>query len=415
MPQINRSGKEGTEAGMNKYLARQPIFDKNQEVFAYELLYRSGQCDEYSNTDGDQATTEVITSSLLLIGLDTLTRGKKAFINFTRNLLENGVADLLPNELVVIEILENIEPDEKILKACKLLKEKGYLLALDDFSYDHKFKPLIDLADIIKVDFKATGPEERKAIIKRIGKNKKYLAEKVETREEFEFALGIGYSYFQGYFFSKPVIVEGKDISGNKLFYIQLLKGLYSQEIDFQQMENIFKKDLALSYKLLKYINSAAFSFRTEIHSINQALVMLGQKGISKWVSLVALKGIGEDKPNELLVTSVCRAMFCELIAPKVGLANRCSDLFLMGMFSLIDAFLDQPLSVVLSKLPISMDIMDALLGEQCLFNDVYNLALFYEQGDWEKLQVITVKLGLDEAEATRLYIESLAMANQMI
>lgn len=400
---------------MNKYLARQPIFNKNQEVFAYELLYRSGLCDGYSNTDGDQATTEVIANSLLLIGLDTLTRGKKAFINFTRNLLENRVATLLPSELAVVEILENIEPDDKILAACKVLKEMGYLLALDDFSYDHKFKPLIQLADIIKVDFMVTGTEERKAIIRRIGKNKKYLAEKVETREDFELALEMGYSYFQGYFFSKPVIIEGKDIPGNKLTYIQLLKELYSKQIDFQQIECIFKRDVSLSYKLLRYINSAIFSFRAEIHSINQALAMLGQKGLRKWLSLVALKGIGEDKPDELIVISVCRAMFCELIAPKVGLANRCSDLFLMGLFSLIDAFLDQPKFAVLTKLPISMEIIDALLGKQSLFNDVYNLVVYYEQGDWENLQATTAKLGLDEAEAAKLYIESLAMANQMI
>ena len=291
----------------------------------------------------------------------------------------------------------------------------GYLLALDDFSHDHKFKPLIQLADIIKVDFMVTGTEERKAIIRRIGKNKKYLAEKVETREDFELALEMGYSYFQGYFFSKPVIIEGKDIPGNKLTYIQLLKELYSKQIDFQQIECIFKRDVSLSYKLLRYINSAIFSFRAEIHSINQALAMLGQKGLRKWLSLVALKGIGEDKPDELIVISVCRAMFCELIAPKVGLANRCSDLFLMGLFSLIDAFLDQPKFAVLTKLPISMEIIDALLGKQSLFNDVYNLVVYYEQGDWENLQATTAKLGLDEAEAAKLYIESLAMANQMI
>lgn len=399
---------------MNHFVARQPIFDQNQEVSAYELLYRSELYNGYTNPDGDRATTDVITNSLLLIGLDTLTRGKKAFINFTRNLLENEVATLLPTGLTVIEILEDIEPDEKILEACKRLKKMGYQLALDDFTYDHKFKPLIELADIIKVDFKVTGTEERKAIINRIGKNKKYLAEKVETREDFIHALEIGYSYFQGYFFSKPIIVSGKDIPGNKLIYLQLLKDLHSQGFDFDQIESLFKRDVSLSYKLLKYINSASFSLRSEINSIKQALVMLGQKEVGKWLTLVALKGIGEDKPDELFVTSICRAIFCELIAPKVGLYNCRSDLFLLGMFSLIDAFLGQPLSTILTGLPISIEIKKALLGEQSLFKDVYNLVLFYEKGDWENLHEITVKLGLDEAEVIRFYIDSLEMVNQI-
>lgn len=401
---------------MNHYVARQPIFDPNLEVFAYELLYRSGLSNGYSNPDGDQATTEVITNSLLSIGLDTLTRGKKAFINFTRNLLLNEMATFLPNELAVVEILEDIEPDEEILAVCKTLKKMGYLLALDDFVYSHKFIPLIEMADIIKVDFKETDAEERKAIIKRIGKNKiKFLAEKVETTEDFTHALEMGYSYFQGYFFSRPIIVSGRDIPSNKLIYLQLLKELHSQEFDFDHIEGLFKKDVSLSYKLLKFINSANFSFRTEINSIKQALIMLGKKGISKWLSLVALKGIGEDKPDELLVTAICRAIFCELIASKVGLANQRSDLFLMGMFSLIDAFLDQPLSTILTELPISKEIKNALLGEQSLFQAVYQLVLFYEKGDWENLHEMTVQLGLDEAEVIGFYIESLEMANRML
>ncbi|MCG9968214.1 HDOD domain-containing protein [Pelotomaculum terephthalicicum JT] len=399
---------------MRHYVARQPIFDQNQEVFAYELLYRSALYNGYSNEDGGRATTEVITNSLLLIGLDTLTRGKKAFINFTGNLLENEVATLLPAGLAVIEILEDSEPDEKVLEVCKKLKKMGYQLALDDFVYEQKFAPLIELADIIKVDFKVTGAAERKAVINRLGKNKKFLAEKVETREEFTQALEIGYSYFQGYFFSKPIIVSGKDVPGNKLIYLQLLQDLHSQEFDFEQIESLFKRDVSLSYQLLKYINSASFSFRSEINSIKQALVMLGQKEISKWLSLVALKGIGEDKPDELFVTSICRAIFCELIAPKVGLSHSRSDLFLLGMFSLIDAFLDQPLSGILTGLPISMEIKKALLGEQSLFKDVYNLVLFYERGDWENFHEISVKLGLDEAEVIRFYIDSLEIVNQI-
>lgn len=400
---------------MNQYVARQPIFDQKKDVFGYELLYRSSSSENYSCLDGDRATTEVITNSLLLIGLDTITRGKKAFINFTKNLLEDGTATLLPQEIAVIEILEDIEPDERIIAACRSLKKKGYLLALDDFVYDGKFIPLIELADIIKVDFMGTEAEERKKIIGRIGRDKKFLAEKVETREDFEQALEAGYSYFQGYFFSKPVIISGRDIPGYKLTYFQLLKDLYSQEFEFDHIENIIKRDVSLSYKLLKYINSAIFCFRSEINSIKQALVVLGQKGIKKWLTLVALKGIGREKPDELLITAICRALFCESIAPKIDLSNRSSDLFLMGMFSLIDAFLDQQLSTILNELPISKEIKNALLGEQSEFKNVYDLVLFYEKGDWENLLVITEKLKLSETEIMECYIQSLEMVNQIL
>jgi EAL and modified HD-GYP domain-containing signal transduction protein len=400
---------------MEIYVARQPIFNKQQEVYAYELLYRSGANKFYSSLNGDQASSEVITNSFLLIGLETLTRRKKAFINFTRNLLENDVATLLPNDLIVVEILQDIEPDEKMLAACRKLKELGYLLALDDFLYDDIFKPLLDLVDIIKVDFLTTPVEQRRAVVQRIEPHKAlFLAEKVETREDFVQAVEMGYSYFQGYFFSKPDIVSGRDIPSFKLTYLKILQEINKPELDFDRLEKLIKMDVSLSYKLLKFINSLAFGFRSEIRSIRQALVLLGKKEISKWLSLISLKSIGENKPDELIITAICRAKFCELIAPRVGLKNRNSDLFLMGMFSLMDAFLDQPLSDILAQLPISEDIKTALLGGKSRFRDIYELILAYETGDWERLSRKAAKLELEEKEVKEFYLNSLEVSNQI-
>ncbi len=400
---------------MEIYLARQPIFNRRQEVYAYELLYRSGNDKFYSALDGDQASSEVITNSFLLIGLETLTRKKKAFIDFTRNLLENDVATLLPNDLIVVEILQDIEPDEKILEACRKLKELGYLLALDDFVYHEKFKPLISLADIIKVDFLTTPAAERRELVQRIGpRNALFLAERVETREDFEQAVEYGYSYFQGYFFSRPHILTGRDIPSFKLTYLKILQEINKPDIDFDRLEMLIKTDVSLSYKLLKFINSLSFGFYSEIHSIKQALVLLGKKEIYKWLSLVSLKSIGENKPDELIITAICRARFCELIASAVGLRDRSSDLFIMGMFSLIDAFLDQPLDDILSALPISEDIKFALLGGQSRFRDVYELVLAYETGDWEKLSRKTALLELEERKVRESYISALEMSNQI-
>jgi len=400
---------------MEIFVARQPIFNCRQEVYAYELLYRSGAKKFYSTLNGDRASSEVITNSFLLIGLETLTRGKKAFINFTRNLLENDVAMLLPKDHIVVEILEDIEPDEKILAACRKLKELGFLLALDDFISAEKFKPLIELVDIIKVDFLKTPPEERSAIVKKVGRKRTlFLAEKVETKEDFLQAAESGYSYFQGYFFSKPDLLAGRDIPSYKLTYLKILQELNKQEIDFDRLEKLIKTDVSLSYKLLRFINSLYFGFYSEIRSIKQALVLLGQKEIYKWLSLIALKSIGENKPDELIVAAICRAKFCELLAPSVGLKHRSSDLFLMGMFSLIDAFLDRPLNEALGELPISDEIKDALLGGQSRFRDVYELVLAYEAGDWEKLSRKAARLELEEREIKEVYINSLEYTNQI-
>ncbi len=398
------------------FVARQPILDARQKVFAYELLYRSGLENFYSAVDGSQASASVIDNAFFIIGLDNLTRGKRSFINFTESLLTDDIATYLPKKSVVIEILEDIEPTKEVIEKCRQLKEMGYLLALDDFVYADKFLPLIELADIIKVDFFNTDWEEREAIIKRIDRgNIRFLAEKVETREEFERALKLGYSYFQGYFFSKPVIVSGKDIPVAQQTQFQLLQEVNKEEMDFDKVECLIKADLSLTYKLLRFINSIHFSFISEIHEIKQVLAMLGQKNISKWLSFIILKNIATDKPDELAVTAICRGKFCELLAPKVGLKYREADLFLLGMFSLVDAFLDQPLAIILEELPISQEIKDALLEKKNKFRDVYELIVAYERGNWEVFSAQAKQLKVAEKDVRDLYFKSLQLSSQAL
>ena len=397
------------------FVARQPIFDTTQEVYGYELLYRSGAGKFYSSLDGDSAASEVITNSFLLIGLETLTRGKKAFINFTRHLLENETATLLPNESIVVEILEDSPPDAKMIDACFKLKELGYHLALDDFRNDHRLEPLLDLVDIVKVNFLTTPLAQREAIIQKIGTRRvKFLAERVETREDFDHALELGYTFFQGYFFSKPLIVSGRDIPSFKLTYLKILQEVNRDDFNYDRLESLIKRDISLSYKLLKFINSMAFGFRSEIRSIKQALVFLGQKEISKWLSLIALKSIGDYKPDELVVTALCRARFCELMASLTSMQGRSSDLYLMGLFSMVDAFFDMPIDTILADLPLAGDIKRALLGEEGQLRDVYELVLAYEKGDWDELGRKASRLGLDEREVKEFYLQSLEQANEI-
>lgn len=202
---------------MEAFVARQPIFDRNLDIFGYELLFRSGHDNFYDGMDENAATSSVIYNSLSVIGIENLTANKRAFINFPYEMLINGAASTLPKESVVIEILENVYPDHDIINECRKLKQLGYMLALDDFILKPEYQPLIELADVIKIDFLLTKSEEREPIIKKINSSKiKFLAEKVETKEEYEQAYKLGYSYFQGYFLSKPVIIRGIDIQSNK-------------------------------------------------------------------------------------------------------------------------------------------------------------------------------------------------------
>jgi len=400
---------------MEIFVARQPIFDRKERVFAYELLYRQGTQNYYNGMDGDQATLDVITNSFLTIGMKTLTGGRRAFINFTTNLLKNQTAYLLPSNLVVIEILENIEPNSDIILACQKLKKAGYLMALDDFVFEEKFRPLIDLADIIKIDFSITKGNNRTDIVKHLSSPKlKFLAEKVETREDFNQALHAGYSFFQGYFFSKPIVVVGKNISPAKVNGLRLMKAINNPEADFGEIENIIKEDVSLSYNLLKVINSAAFGLKMKINSVKQAIALLGLSNIRKWSSIVTLQTMGEDKSNELTVNSLVRAAFGEALAHRTELKEEASNVFLMGMFSLMDAFLDRPLAEVLDELPLTGDIKRALLGVNNRFSPIYNLILAYEKADWSILMRCIQRVGLDESEITTLYFQALSTANQL-
>ncbi len=402
---------------MEVFVARQPIFDRQQKVYAYELLFRSGfEQNYFDHWDGDASSKQVLTSSFLSIGMETMTNGKKAFINFTRKLLLDQVASIFPRNLVVIEILENVEPDEEIISACKNLKDLGYLLVLDDFVFAPGYESLIDLVDIIKVDFIQTQGTERGTVIHDVGASRiEYLAEKVETQEDFEQAVDFGYSYFQGYYFSKPQIIAGRDIPTYKLNYLQILNEINQPEVDFDELAKVLKQDLSLSYKLLNYLNSSYFGFDNKIRSIKHALSLLGIRESQKWLSLFALQIIGKDKSQELLAISLTRANSCEMIAPPIGNKNRASEHFLMGLFSMIDALLDQPLADILVKLPLADDIKTALLGEKNHVWDVYELVVSYEKGDWLNFSEYAARLGLKEMELLDIFLKAFENATQNI
>lgn len=398
---------------METYIARQPIFDLHKRVYGYELLFRSGLDNIFKQEDPDQASSQVIIDSFFLHNISALTGRKRAFINVTRDLLLKEYLLLIPRQLVVVEILENIDPDSEVIAACKKLKKAGYLLAMDDFVYGEKYKPFMDLADFIKIDFLSTAEKERKSLPQNfsplgIG----FLAEKVETPATFQEALESGYTYFQGNFFSKPTIIPGKDLPGYKLHYFRIIQEINRPEISFERLEELIKKEISLSYKLFRYINSAFFGLKNKVHSIKHAMALLGEKEVKKWLSFITLASIGEDKPEELAVQAIIRARFCESLAPHVGLPSRADGLFLMGMFSLLDAFLDRPLSDLLMEIPLDTDIKKALLGEENRFGELYQCVLAYERGEWGKLSEHGKKFKITEALLSQLYLGAVEWAS---
>lgn len=394
---------------METFIARQPIFDRNQKVYGYELLFRSGLENIFLHTNPDQASSKVIADSFLLFGLSKLTGGRRAFINVTEDILLEGYLHLFPKEFVVVEILENVNINSKVIKASEKLKKDGYLIALDDFVYEESYNSLLKLADFVKVDFLSTDGERHKTLIKDFSAyGPRFLAEKVETPLSFREAKILGYEYFQGYFFKKPDVLKSKDIPGFKLHYLRLLQEIHRPELDLKALEKIIKQDVSLSYKLLRYINSAYYNLPNQISSILQAIALLGEREIRKWCSFIALAHMGMDKPEELLMESILRAKFCESMAVAMHLFSQKEDLFLMGMFSLLDAFLDRPISGILEGLPINIEIKKALLGEKNGFRKVLDTFQSYQKGEWNEISEYALKFNIDEESISRIYWDSL-------
>ncbi|MZP31404.1 HDOD domain-containing protein [Heliobacterium undosum] len=395
---------------MQNFLARQPIYDANHDIVAYELLFRSGIENVYKHADGDYATKGVISDAFSLIGIQRMTGGKPAFINFTRNLLLEDVAFLLPKDLVVVEILEDVEPDKPVIDACIRLKIAGYKIALDDFVFQEKYLPLLDLADIIKVDFLTTPSPERLALIKRCAKRPKmkFLAERVEGLKDFKEGMSMGYTLFQGYFFSKPEVISSRDLPHCSIGNLSVVKELSRPDLELEDLEEIIKRDVSLTYKLLKFINSSLFGFSTRIESIRHAISLLGKKEVTRWVTLITFRQMCDISFPHLIETSLLTAKCCEMLAPDLGLKGRSSDLFLLGLFSMLDVLFNKPFEEILTDLPISDDIKTALCGQPNRIRWILLAVQSYRDGDWEQFSLNCARLSLSEDIFPKVFLSAL-------
>jgi EAL and modified HD-GYP domain-containing signal transduction protein len=397
------------------FVARQPIFDRNRRVWGYELLFRSSATQtKFDGTEATSATRQVISNSMLSIGLDKLLQGKQAFINFGREMVLQDWYSALPKESTVIELTEDIEPDGEVVAAVRGMRERGYRIALDDFQSSPGMDPLIQMAHVIKVEMQTPKAQQEVMLREFHARGIRMLSEKVETDSEYRWALSAGYDYFQGHFFARPVVVKGTQIPANKLQCLQLLQEAHRAEVDFTRLTSLVSRDVSFSYKLLRYANSARFGRNTEIHSIRRALVALGECGIRRWIAIAALPTIAGDKPRELITQSLVRGRFCELLAGGQGIEDQA---FLVGLFSMLDALLDRPLEDALDELGLAPPLESVLRGqasEDSPLNRIYQLVRRYEVADWDEVERLAGQLGTPAEQVGAAYREALPWADEM-
>ena len=398
------------------YVARQPIVDANRRVYAYELLFRAGLDDLcFPDVDLNEASLQVLHNAFVTLGVDRMLSGRLAFVNVPASLLLSGRLCALPSDRLVLELLETIEVTEAIVEACRDLKERGFTIGLDDFVDEKKWEPLLALVDFVKVSFRSTPPAERKRLAHRLHpRGLQLLAEQIETRDEFEEAVELGYAYFQGYFLFRPETVTGREIRGFKLSYLRLLQAVSASELSRDEVEALIKRDASLSHLLLRYLNSAAFPWRGPIESIRHALQLLGDDNLRHWAALLALGAVGQDKPQALLVASAIRGRFCEALAPLARFEGRAPELFLLGVLSLLDALLNRPMRDALEPLHLAPQLVDALTGGASDLCGVLDLVVAYERADWRGVAAAARGIGVPEHVLPQFYLGAVGWAAEL-
>ncbi|MEE9343794.1 MAG: HDOD domain-containing protein [Gammaproteobacteria bacterium] len=391
------------------YLARQAIFDNTFDVFAYELLFRDNHINRAGVVDGDQATSNVIVNTFMEIGLNNIVGDRLAFINLTRAFIVNEQNISLPKDRVVLEMLEDIVPDEEVIEGLKRLAGQGYQIALDDFILNESVRPLIKLADIIKIDVMALTNQQIKNHVAELKHYPvKLLAEKVESAEMFDLCKSLGFDYYQGYYFAQPKVIKKKSLPTNRLAILDLLGRLHNSDLNISSIEELIAQDVALSFRILSYVNSASMGLSRKVESIHEAIVLVGLQNVRNWSTLIAMSMV-DNKPVELVTTAIIRGHMCELIAEALNQKN-CKSFFTVGLFSALDALMDTTMEAILTQLPLADHIAQALLDFTGIHGQILSCVLAYERGEWS-----TIDHGLPAIPGIhKIYLESLMWSSRM-
>lgn len=401
---------------MDQYIARQPILDIYQRLYAYELLYRGDGHYALDKVSGNKATTSLLSSAFLTQGIAQISDNKPCFINFTEELILRRIPASFPTKKLVIEILENVQVTDELIASCRYLKEKGYLVALDDFVYDPKFKPLLELTDIVKIDVRLTPLKTIHKTLKLLHPYRvKLLAEKVESQDEFELANKLGFKYFQGYYFSKPEKIQIKEVNAARINLINLLAEVSRKTTDINRLHSIISVDIAISYKLLRFLNSAYFYRLQKVKHVKHAIAYLGESELRRFILLVLVSELTSDKPDELVRIAVVRAKFLELMVKGSYLGDQSSELFLVGLFSLLDVMLNVTMSDVMEKLPLEEDVKNALVNKQGPYSPFLRIVVAYERNQIRQLIKELKTVGIEPNIISNRYLEAIRYAKGLL
>ncbi len=381
------------------YVARQPILNAKRQTLGYELLFRDGENNAYpAHIESNRATYRLIVENFLSIGTNPSLYNSRCFINFPHESLIRRLPMILPKNKVVIEILETCTPNDELFEAVKEISRAGYLIALDDFIYSPDWERFLPFVQIVKLDIMAMGLEAACDLVKArlsSGVKRKFLAERVETEEEFLATRSAGFSFFQGYFFSKPEISRQSYLSPEHVIAMELFREVCKPDVDFEKVEAIVAKDVSLSYKLLRFVNTMSDRLEVTISSFRQALIYLGQDRLKVFVSLAVASFISSRKPKELYTLSLQRAQFCQLMAANNPFSQYRDQAFLIGLFSMLDALLDTSINDVVAQLPLNSAIKQALLERQGPYGVLLCIEECYERADWQGMQMACNQLDL--------------------
>jgi c-di-GMP-related signal transduction protein len=396
-------------------VARKPILSADEEVFGYELSFQQNS-EGQTVSENAQRETCAIVDTLNVIGLGVLCDERRAFIDCTHDMLLMEYFALLPSG-VVLEIQKSVPADATVVSVCERLQEIGYMMALDDFGPSDPREPLVQYADFIKVDIRKTSPDVVATLVARHGRKPcRLLAQSVDSRQDFATAKNQGFTQFQGYFFRETRHLRARNIPASQVTYLRLLQVISSPELDLGEIEDLIKHEPSLCYRLLRYLNSPLLETHSPVLSIRHAFNLLGERELVRWIRMACALAMGHGKSSDLTLSSLVRARFCELIAQKMKHCE--SDLFLMGMLSLMDAMLEVPIGVVIERLPLDRDVKAQLLcgktGNRTPLSPIYDLMLARESGDWESVTKLGKQLNLSLVHVAASYNDAMRWAHQL-
>ncbi|HXT71739.1 MAG TPA: HDOD domain-containing protein [Vicinamibacterales bacterium] len=400
-------------ASILTFVARQPIFDGHRAVLGYELSFRPPGGGHASNHQLDYTTARAMADAVLGIGLETLTGGRRAFMSVSRRLLLEGIPAVLPAGRVVLELAADVEADRDVIDACSELKRAGYALAIDDYVATEWTADLVPFASFVKVDVRKLADAGRQIPVAGHSRPA-IIAKGVETLDEFDYAVSRGCTYFQGFFFGRPLITQGRAVPGHQAANLRLLRALQNPEISVHELESLIKHDASLCYRILRTINSAASALQTTVHSVHEALVLRGRDTVRRWATLWALAGLNEHTHSELVVTATIRGRCCERLAETSGSRTLTEEGFLVGVSSMLDAILGRPMAEILAELPLSAEARGALLGEPNRTRQVLDCVIAYERGEWEACEAFAQAARLDASNLPAAYAEALTWTSDL-